>query len=55
MTPWGWKILTPTQLVALADHLQDHLDVLGVPDAHGVVDAALDGVEEELACSPAPS
>ncbi|GFO70010.1 hypothetical protein GMLC_35890 [Geomonas limicola] len=37
------------QLLVLADHLQDDLDILGVADAHRVVDAALDGVEQKVA------
>ena len=32
------------QFLVLADHLQNHLHVGGVADAHGVVDAALYGV-----------
>ena len=34
--------------VAVAHHLQDDLHILGVTDAHGLEDTALDGVEEEV-------
>jgi hypothetical protein len=50
--PVGMEYAYPQQLMALSDHLQDYLHILGVADAHGIIDTSLDGLQQKVGALP---